>query len=122
MKKNGEQDSDFDLLQQYIDISERIKLVKKDLKVLNAGLEKEVLQKYTELSVDEIKDILINKKWMKSIYDGIDDLYTEISHNIANRIIELVERYEFTLSELQNNVDTYKSKVEDHLKKMGFSL
>lgn len=122
MTKNVEQDSDFDLLQQYIDINERIKLVKKDLKVLNAGLEKEVLKKYTELSVDEIKDILINKKWMKSIYDGIDDLYTEISHNIANRIVELVERYEFTLSELQTNVDTYKSKVEEHLKKMGFKI
>ena len=65
---------------------------------------------------------MITKKWTQSIYDGIDDLYTAISHNIANRIVELVERYEFTLSELQTNVDTYKSKVEEHLKNMGFKL
>lgn len=121
-KKNGELDSDFDLLKQYLGINDVIKQVKKDLKTLNVGLEQEVLKKYTELSVNEIKDILINRKWTQSIYDGIDDLYTAISHNIANRIVELVERYEFTLSELQTNVNNYKSKVEEHLKKMGFKL
>lgn len=122
MKKNGQLDDDYQLLEQYININNTIKQVNKDIKALNAGLENEVLKKYQELSVDEIKDILINKKWTKVVYENIDNLYTTISHNIANRIVELVERYEFTLSELQNNVDTYKSKVEEHLKKMGFEL
>jgi len=122
LKIIGQEDEDIELLKKYLDINEIIKQVNKDLKVLNNGLDKCIVQKYSELSIEEIQDILINKKWMKTIYDGIDNLYTNISHSIANRIVELVERYEFTLSEIQNNVDTFRSKVEENLKKMGFKL
>ena len=40
----------------------------------------------------------INKKWILSVFNGIDPLYTRISHGLANRALELAERYEKTLS------------------------
>jgi len=37
----------------------------------------------------------------------IDSLYTRISHGLANRILELAERYEDTLFEIEDDVKTY---------------
>ena len=122
LKKQNQIDDDYNLLKQYIDINDLIKQLNKDLKTLNAGLEEDLKKKYPTLTIEEIKDILINKKWLKVVYDGIDNLYTTISHNIANRIVELVERYENTLSEIENNVNSYEAKVKEHLKRMGFEL
>lgn len=72
------------------------------------------------LTVEEIKELLVNKKWYYSIFDGIDALYVAISHNITNRIVELAERYENTLPALAATVDEYEAKVKSHLERMGF--
>ena len=122
LKKSNQIDDDYNLLKQYIDINNVIKQLNKDLKTLNAGLEEDLKKKYPTLTLEEIKDILINKRWLKVVYDGIDNLYTTISHKIANRIVELVERYENTLSEIENKVNNYEAKVKEHLKRMGFEL
>jgi type I restriction enzyme M protein len=90
------------------------------VKALKAQLEEKVKAKYTVLSIDEIKELLVNKKWYYSIYDGIDALYVAISHNITNRIVELAERYEDTLPTLSSVVEDYEAKVKSHLERMGF--
>jgi type I restriction enzyme M protein len=90
------------------------------VKALKAQLEEKVKAKYTVLTIDEIKELLVNKKWYYSIYDGIDALYVAISHNITNRIVELAERYEETLPVLSSVVEDYESKVKAHLERMGF--
>lgn len=95
---------------------EQIKLVR----ALKAALEQLVKNKYTILTVEEIKELLINKKWYSSIYHGINALYTAISHNITGRVIELAERYEDTLPALTALVDDYEAKVKSHLERMGF--
>ena len=90
------------------------------VKALKSQLEEKVKAKYTVLSIDEIKELLVNKKWYYSIYDGIDALYVAISHNITNRIVELAERYEDTLPTLSSVVEDYEAKVKSHLERMGF--
>ena len=122
LKKSNQLDEDYNLLKQYVDINNIIKQLNKDLKTLNAGLEEDLKKKYPILTVEEIKNILINKKWLKIVYDNIKNLYTTISDNIANRIVELVERYENTLSEIEYKVNSYETKVKENLKRMGFEL
>ena len=90
------------------------------VKALKAALEEKLKEKYTALTVEEIKELLVNKKWYYSIYDGIDALYVAISHNITDRIVELAERYEDTLPALSTLVEDYESKVKSHLERMGF--
>lgn len=90
------------------------------VKALKAQLEEKVKEKYTVLTVEEIKELLVNKKWYYSIFDGIDALYVAISHSITNRIVELAERYEDTLPALSTVVDAYESRVKSHLERMGF--
>ena len=90
------------------------------VKALKAQLEEKVKEKYTVLTVEEIKELLVNKKWYYSIFDGIDALYVAISHSITNRIVELAERYEDTLPMLSTVVDDYEARVKSHLERMGF--
>lgn len=90
------------------------------LKALKAQLEEKVKEKYTVLTVEEIKELLVNKKWYYSIFDGIDALYVAISHSITNRIVELAERYEDTLPVLSATVEDYEARVKSHLERMGF--
>ena len=89
------------------------------VKALKSQLEEKVKEKYTVLTVEEIKELLVNKKWYYSIFDGIDALYVAISHSITNRIVELAERYEDTLPALSTVVDNYEIKVKYHLERMG---
>lgn len=90
------------------------------VKALKVQLEEKVKEKYTVLTVEEIKELLVNKKWYYSIFDGIDALYVAISHSITNRIVELAERYEDTLPALSTVVDDYEARVKSHLERMGF--
>lgn len=90
------------------------------VKALKAQLEEKVKEKYTVLTVEEIKELLVNKKWYYSIFDSIDALYVAISHSITNRIVELAERYEDTLPMLSTVVDDYEARVKSHLERMGF--
>ena len=91
------------------------------LKELQKALEEKTKAKYAVLTEDEIKELFVNKKWYYSIYDGIDALYTAISHSLSARNSELAERYESTLPELEKEVADYETKVKAHLKQMGFA-
>ena len=90
------------------------------VKGLKVALEESVKAKYADLTIEEIKELLVNKKWYYSIFDGIDALYVAISHNITDRIVELAERYEDTLPVLTAQVEDYEARVKSHLERMGF--
>ena len=90
------------------------------IKELKSALEIKVKAKYAVLNVEEIKELLVNKKWYGSIFDGIYALYMTISNTITHRVVELAERYEKTLPEISKKVDDYEYKVKSHLERMGF--
>lgn len=90
------------------------------VKALKAALEQLVKDRYTVLTVEEIKELLVNKKWYYSIFDGIDALYVAISRSITDHIVDLTERYEDTLPTLSALVDDYEARVKSHLERMGF--
>ena len=112
---------DYKQLKEYSELLAKIKEHNKTLKELSALLEQHLKVKCAVLTEDEIKELLVNKKWYYSIYDGIDALYTSISHNLSARITELAERYESTLPEIEKEVADYEAKVKAHLKQMGFA-
>ena len=92
----------------------------KVVKDLNKALDEKCRARYDSLTDEEILDLLVNKKWFDSIFVGIADLYAAISHRLTNRIIELAERYENTLPELDEDTTEYEAKVKSHLERMGF--
>lgn len=120
LKTYAPDSEEYCLLRAYTGLANKIKIQNKLLKRLSAILEQHLKEKYAALTVDEIKELLVNKKWYYSIFDGIDALYVAISHRITDRIVELAERYENTLPTLSSLVDNYEAKVKSHLERMGF--
>ena len=105
----------------YTELSAKVKEYTKIVKELTVALDEAEKAKYAELTIDEVKELLVNHKWYYTIFDGISELYSTTSHNMANRISELANRYESTLPSLESTVQDYEAKVKSHLERMGFS-
>ncbi len=112
---------DYEELTAALDFVRKINEFNKLLKELETALDEKCRDRYKSLTDEEIIDLLVNRKWIYSIYSGIGDLYSAISHHLANRLIELAERYEDTLPALSKEVDEYEAKVKSHLERMGFT-
>ena len=120
LKKTDPKSEELAILCEYADLSTKVKEYTKLIKDLNAALDEACKAKYAELSIDEVKALLVNSKWYYTIFEGIKALYVTTSHEIAGRVSELAERYEDTLPNLESGVESYETKVKAHLERMGF--
>ena len=121
LKKTAPDSDEYKALLTFTELSAKVKDYTKIVKDLNIALDEAEKEKYAELTVDEVKELLVNHKWYYTIFDGISALYSTTSHNMANRISELANRYESTLPSLEKDVEDYEAKVKSHLERMGFS-
>lgn len=120
-KRNTDNAEEFDMLQQYKKLMDKESdLQSIHIKVAKAELEKKVIAKYRTLSIEEIKTIVVEKKWMHNMAERIRTEMDNISHRLTGRIKELAERYETPLPTLGNEVKDLEQKVNTHLQKMGF--
>ena len=120
LKKSAPGSEEYRILCEYAKLCDKVKQYVKIAKELNIALDEACKEKYPLLSMDEIKELLVNRKWYYTIFAGIKALYITTSHEIAGRITELAERYENTLPELESELETYEAKVKAHLERMGF--
>lgn len=120
LKKEKVNDDEFIILSEYIKLSDTVSKQNKIVKELNADLEIKVKAQYSELTDEEILELLVNRKWYYTVFDGIKNLYITASHNMANRILELAERYNDTLPFLNAEADELEKRVTAHLGRMGF--
>ena len=111
---------DVNQIRQALELCGKVSDYNKVVKDLNKALDEKCRARYDSLTDEEILDLLVNKKWFDSIFLSIADLYAAISHRLTNRIIELAERYENTLPELDKDTTEYEAKVKSHLERMGF--
>ena len=120
LKKSAPDSEEYRTLCEYMKLCDKVKQYAKIAKELNIALDEACKEKYPLLSMDEIKELLVNRKWYYTIFAGIKALYITTSHEIAGRITELAERYENTLPELESELEAYEAKVKAHLERMGF--
>ncbi|MDP2207899.1 MAG: type I restriction-modification system subunit M [Bacteroidota bacterium] len=111
---------EYDMLQQYKKLVEDEAETQAKIKTAKADLEKKVIAQYPKLSIEEIKTIVVENKWMHNIEQGIRTEMDNISHRLTQRIKELAERYETPLPKLQSGVEALEATVSNQLKKMGF--
>jgi type I restriction enzyme M protein len=96
--------------------------IKKQIKTLEKELDEKLLQKYSQLSEDDVKRLVVEKKWLARLQEGIRDELDNIILEISNRVKELAERYDKPLPEIEKEVEEYEKKVKEHLKIMGFKF
>ena len=118
------------ILEQYLDLIEKQTELNKKIKDTIADLDKKVILKYTgstdkaclvsPLTETEIKQLVVDDKWMASIERSVKTEMERISQRLTQRIKELTERYETPLPKQTNEVKLLEDKVNEHLLKMGF--
>ena len=112
--------SELDVLNKYITHSDRLAEFYRQIKTKQVELDDKLYAKYPKLSVEEIKTLVVDDKWMQSIETAIKSEVDHISQHLTNRIKELAERYETSLPLMDKEVSELESKVNAHLQKMGF--
>ena len=92
----------------------------KAIKEAQKKLDELVLAKYGELTVDEIKHLLFDKKWMVRLENDITDAIDQVLNALASRVVLIAKRYECTLSEIEEKTADSKAKVMSALERMGY--
>lgn len=92
---------------------------KKALKEAQEALDLAVFKQYPKLSIDEIKSLIVNDKWLATLESNIVAEIERVTQQLANRVKELEERYSEPLPALTQSVENLSDKVSGHLKAMG---
>ncbi len=111
---------EIDVLQQYLDLKSDISLQKKVIKELKYDLLTALMVKYNKLNKEEIKHLVIVKKWYASLAGHLNAEMQRISQQLTSKVVALAERYEQTLHEIDNQINDLETKVAAHLKQMGY--
>lgn len=108
------------VIENYIRLNEAISSFTKLIKIQKETIEKLVIEQYAKLSENDIKDLVINKKWIKHLEACLLEEKERMSQTLTGRIVELAERYKVTLPEMEKSLQEYEAKVKSHLQKMGW--
>ena len=92
---------------------------KKEVKVAQEALDKEVFAQYHQLTAEENVILTVEDKWHTTLENHIQAEIERVTQQLANRVKTLEERYAETLPELTEEVKTLSKQVDKHLKKMG---
>lgn len=109
------------LLTEYASIIEKEGAANKKIKDAQKALDAKVEAQYSKLKVDEIKNIVVEEKWMSTLENTVQGELDRVSQTLTGRIKTLAERYNENLPQLASEVEKLSQKVDEHLKKMGFS-
>ena len=108
------------ILSNYLSLVERESEIYAKIKEEESSLEKKLLSKYASLDENEVKELIVEHKWISSLKKSVEGEIERVSHKLAGRIIELGDRYSTPLPKLADDAEGLSDKVENHLKEMGF--
>ena len=78
-----------------------------------------VFAKYGQLTVDDIKTLVVEDKWLSTLASAVQGELDRVSQTLTGRIRLLAERYATPLPQLTDEVEKLAARVDKHLKKMG---
>jgi type I restriction enzyme M protein len=110
------------VLEQYLTLIDKQAELTKKIKAAEDKLDLLALNRYKTLTEVEIKQLVVDDKWMTSIERSVKTEMERISQRLTQRIKELGERYETTLPQQSKDVNRLEEKVSKHLEKMGFAM
>ncbi len=94
----------------------------KALKMKNKAheeLELKAFHQYKNLELNEIKDLIIQDKWLKSLKNALENKILKRINAFTSALNEIIQTYSNSLLELDKEVKESESKVLEHLKDLG---
>ncbi|MDV4343495.1 type I restriction-modification system subunit M [Methanoculleus sp. YWC-01] len=110
---------ELNVLYDYLQILNEESAKKKTLKEAVDRFQNNILVKYSELTKNEIKALVVEDKWFSSLQAAVESEVQRLTQRLAGRVKELDERYARPLPELEREVEAFSKKIEEHLKRMG---
>ncbi|MEI6268082.1 MAG: class I SAM-dependent DNA methyltransferase [Methylococcaceae bacterium] len=107
-------------LEAYLALIEQEAAAAKKVKAAQKALDTQVIRQYAQLSEAEIKTLVVEDKWLAALATSVQSELDRVSQALTGRIKQLAERYATPLPKLTEELDTLASRVDEHLKKMGF--
>ena len=109
------------LLEKFLELGENKSVVSKKIAASEKKLEESVFKKYQELTEDDVKEIVVQDKWIKHLDEAVKTEMQRISQRLTVRVKELSERYETPLPMQLEVVKDLEMRVNKHLEAMGYS-
>ncbi len=94
----------------------------KALKMKNKAheeLELKAFHQYKNLKLGEIKDLIIQDKWLNSLKNALENKILKRINAFTSALNEIISNYSNSLLELDKEVKESESKVLEHLKDLG---
>ena len=107
------------VLKQWSQLDKKQSDLKKQIKERDADLDQLAYEKYPQLSVDEIKTLVVDDKWLTALDAAVQGELGRVSQTLTARVRQLAERYATPLPELTERVESLSVRVDEHLRKMG---
>ncbi len=121
IKNDSDAVEELALLGRYVLLIEKESTANKKIKDAQKALDLKVIAKYSDLSEDEIKTLVVHDKWLAVLAASVQSELSRVSQALTGRIKQLADRYAIPLPQLIRNVESLSSRVNEHLTKMGFS-
>ena len=107
-------------LNDYLDLIENEADIQAKIKNAQDSLTAKVAERYERLTIGEIKTLVVEDKWLAALAATIQGELDRVSQTLTGRVRQLAERYETPLPDVITEVETFATKVEGHLQRMGF--
>lgn len=121
IQNDKNEENEITVLTEWLKLNNEVANLKKKLKDAEDSLDGKAYSKYSTLTQDQIKQLVVDDKWIAAIGRDIHTEMDRISQRLAQRIKELVERYETSLPQQNQQVAELEQVVNAHLEKMGFA-
>jgi len=115
IKKDPDFADELTVIKDYLALIDKDAKLGKKIKEAQTQLNNQVIKKYQELTVEEIKTLVVDDKWLPTLWEAVRSEMERISQRLAQRIQDLAERYDEPLPQLEEEAETLTQKVEHHL-------
>ncbi|AFZ45137.1 type I restriction-modification system, M subunit [Halothece sp. PCC 7418] len=115
IKKDPDFADELTVIKDYLALINKDAKLGKEIKAAQTHLNNQVIKKYEELTVEEIKTLVVDDKWLPTLWEAVRSEMERISQRLAQRIQDLAERYDEPLPQLEEEAETLTQKVEHHL-------
>ena len=108
-----------DALENYDKLAENEESLKDKRKTKDAELVELITKKYASLKESDVKEILIESKWIKAIKEVVEIELDNTILKISKRLSELNDRYLVPLPNIEKEREELSQRVKAHIEKMG---
>ena len=107
---------------QYLNLCGKKKEVSKALAAQVEALTDKVRKKYDVLTADDIRNLVVNDKWLQELKGRSEAENKRVCESISRQVSVLYERYAKPLPKINEDITKLSGEVDGFLKAMGIKL